>query len=102
MASLTPYHPFFLLINYFRVGKISKPALPHYLRGLDLTKIVNEEEINGETLYSRNEQKIFDFLDTRVAKLHKCFDENFESHYIKTESTDKHYITDEIMTVLKS
>ena len=85
MAALTPYNPYFLAINYLRVGKYSQTSLPHYLKQVDLTKIANTEEINNETHYSRNEQKIFDYLETRVAKLHSCFDAHFENYYIKTE-----------------
>lgn len=50
-----------------------------------------------------SQSKAFDFLELKVSKLLKCFEQNkLEKDAIKTEGIDRHFITPDIVNILKT
>ena len=63
------------------------------MKKVNFDLIANKEERNGVLVYVLNKPNTFDFLEKKVAKLHECFENNFDNNYIKTEGTEKRFIT---------
>ena len=101
-VSLTEYNPYFLAINKLIANKIDLNHVPEHLKGVHFERIADQEEHYSTTFFVINRNKVFDYLETKVAQLHKCFEDNFELNYIKTEEKEKKFITDDIVTILKA
>jgi hypothetical protein len=84
LISFTKYDPYFLAINILSKRSIQADAVPEYLQEVDLNRLADLNISEGSSQFTLNNKKTFDFLETKVEKLHKCFSENFQANYIMT------------------